>query len=84
MNHDITENVNIYSTLLSSFSLEKCGTKNMGQKMYGGKIIASGIKALQGFALLIAAIVHDYRHKGVNNNYLVKVRSTPPQGATPS
>ncbi|CAN0152515.1 unnamed protein product [Ascophyllum nodosum] len=37
-------------------------------------IIASGIKALQGFALVVAAIVHDYRHKGVNNNYLIKVR----------
>lgn len=39
------------------------------------QIIASGIKALQGFALLVAAIVHDYRHRGVNNGYLIKVRA---------
>ena len=38
------------------------------------QIIASGIKALQGFALLVSAIVHDYRHRGVNNGYLIKVR----------
>lgn len=38
------------------------------------QIIASGIKALQGFALLVAAIVHDYRHRGVNNGYLIKVK----------
>ncbi|CAB1103813.1 unnamed protein product [Ectocarpus sp. CCAP 1310/34] len=37
-------------------------------------IIASGIKALQGFALLVSAIVHDYRHRGVNNGYLIKVK----------
>ncbi|CAM9207410.1 unnamed protein product, partial [Scytosiphon promiscuus] len=37
-------------------------------------IIASGIKALQGFALLVAAIIHDYRHRGVNNGYLIKVK----------
>lgn len=37
------------------------------------QIIASGLKALQGFALLVAAIVHDYRHRGVNNGYLMKV-----------
>ncbi|CAM9427493.1 unnamed protein product [Ectocarpus fasciculatus] len=37
-------------------------------------IIASGIKALQGFALLVAAIVHDYRHRGVNNGYLIKIK----------
>eukprot|EP00752_Nemacystus_decipiens_P009675 g8644.t1 len=37
-------------------------------------IISSGIKALQGFSLLVAAIVHDYRHRGVNNGYLIKVR----------
>ncbi|CAN0568295.1 unnamed protein product, partial [Ectocarpus sp. 12 AP-2014] len=38
------------------------------------QIIASGIKALQGFALLVSAIVHDYRHRGVNNGYLIKVK----------
>ncbi|CAM9656894.1 unnamed protein product, partial [Choristocarpus tenellus] len=37
------------------------------------QIISSGIKALQGFALMVGAIVHDYRHKGVNNGYLTKV-----------
>ena len=36
------------------------------------EIIASSVRSVHGVALLMAAIMHDYRHPGVNNGYLVR------------
>lgn len=35
-------------------------------------VISSTVRSTHGVALLMAAIMHDYRHPGVNNGYLVR------------
>lgn len=35
-------------------------------------VISSTVRSNHGVALLMAAIMHDYRHPGVNNGYLVR------------
>jgi len=38
------------------------------------KELSESFEALDGFALLLAAIFHDYRHPGFNNGFMVKTR----------
>ncbi|CAM9775040.1 unnamed protein product, partial [Chrysoparadoxa australica] len=38
----------------------------------GNRMISENIRALQGFALCLSAVVHDYRHLGYNNGFLTK------------
>ncbi|CAM9577773.1 unnamed protein product [Laminaria digitata] len=35
-------------------------------------VISNSVRSTHGLALLMAAIMHDYRHPGVNNGYLVR------------
>ena len=36
------------------------------------EVISNSVRSTHGLALLMAAIMHDYRHPGVNNGYLVR------------
>jgi len=42
-------------------SFHYCNNENVGKELNG----------LQGFAFILAAVFHDYRHPGLNNGYLV-------------